>query len=432
MDESDRITIARCAPIDASVRVPPSKSLTNRALAAASLARGVSTIRNPLLADDTLLMAGALRDLGIRVAQTPASWTVQGCAGRIPASEARLFLGNAGTAMRFLTPIVATGRGRFVLDGSDRMRARPIGDLLSALGAMGVAARSLERNGCPPVEVEAAGLRGGDVSVRGSVSSQFLSGLLLAAPCAEGDLRILLEGPLVSRPYVDLTIDVMRRFGAQVEEEPERSYRVRAGGYSAAACEIEGDASSACWWFAAAAVTGGRVRVEGIPRDSKQGDLRFLDLLERMGCRVRWIAAGGTPAAAVEVEGGPLKGIEADLRDMPDAAPALGAVALFAAGPTRIWGAAHLRDKESDRIAGLAGGLAALGASVEEHRDGITIRPGAARGATVDPLGDHRLAMAFAVAALGIGEVTVLDPSCVTKSYPGFFEALRRTVGPST
>jgi 3-phosphoshikimate 1-carboxyvinyltransferase len=391
-------------------------------------------IRNPLDADDTRLMSRALEALGIPVARGAGGWTVAGAGGRIPADQARLHLGNAGTAIRFLTPIVALGRGRYLLDGDERMRRRPIGDLLAALNALGVPARSVLGNGCPPVEVTASGLPGGEVAIRGSVSSQFLSGLLLAAPCAAQDLRIAIEGPLVSRPYVDLTLDVMARFGARVEIEGPGAYLARAGaGYAACAYDVEGDASSACWWFAAAAITRGRARVSGIPRSSKQGDLGFLRILEAMGCRVAWRPEHGGDAGSgvVEVEGGPLRGVTADLGDMPDVAPALAATAVFASTPTRITGAGHLRDKESDRIAGLAAGLGALGAFTEEHRDGLTIRPGPLRPAALDPLGDHRLAMAFAVAGLGIGGVEVLDPECVSKSYPDFFERLREAVRPA-
>ncbi len=426
----DRIAIPRSGPVDATIRVPASKSLTNRALAAAALARGISILEDPLVADDTRLMAAALRDLGVAIEQRDRAWSVIGSGGPVPAREARLYLGNAGTAMRFLTPIVAAGRGRFTLDGSERMRHRPMGDLLAALNALGVKARSAGAGGCPPVEIEAAGLPGGDVTLRGSVSSQFLSGLLLAAPLAAGDFRIRIEGPLVSRPYVDLTLDVMDRFGAAVEREGPDAFRVHGGsGYAACSYRVEGDASSACWWFAAAAVTGGVARVTGIPRTSKQGDLAFVRLLEEMGCRATW--RSGDAGDVIEVQGGSLRGVDADLQQTPDTAPALAAVALFASTPTRIRGAAHLREKESDRIAGLALGLGALGARTEEHRDGLTIRPGPLHPAVLDPLDDHRLAMAFAVAGLGIGGVEILDPECVTKSYPGFFETLTAVATPA-
>lgn len=517
-------TISRSSSVDGAIRVPSSKSLTQRALVCAALAPGESVIRDPLDAEDTLLMAGALAALGAKVDRAPDRWSVCGMDALFGTPSATLLLGNAGTAMRFLTPVVSVGRGTFTLDGSPRMRERPIGDLISALHGLGVKIRSRLDNGCPPVEIEADGLAGGRVAIRGAVSSQFLSGLLLAAPRARGDLILEVEGPLVSRPYVGLTLDVMRRFGAEIDVSPpwrgrpahpgptsaftspaqgpgggsagtitDRAgfrpagpshsgafrddtapagpaagplrFHVRSAGYRPADYPVEGDASSACWWFAAAAITGGRIRVHGIPPGSGQGDLGFLGLLREMGCRVTFgsppsIPPGGAtgsgggpdtgsapvgdPGAAdrpgtrsalpsdawIEVEGSPLRGIEADLRDMPDAAPALGAVALFASSPTRLTGAAHLRAKESDRIAGLAAGLGALGARVREHRDGLTIVPGPLGPATLDSLGDHRLAMAFAVAGLGIGHVSILDPGCVAKSYPRFFEELERIARP--
>lgn len=430
-------TINLSAPIDAEVRVPSSKSLTQRALVCAALARGPSTIRRPLEAEDTLLMAAALRTLGAQVGRGADLWIVHGFEDLFATSGATLRLGNAGTAMRFLIPLVALGRGTFTLDGSERMRERPIGDLIAALRGLGVSIRSYREDGCPPVEIIAAGLPGGHVVVRGAISSQFLSGLLLAAPRAGARLTLQIESTMVSRPYVGLTLEVMRRFGAAVEVSPAWTapsglpdspvFTVSATGYEAADYAVEGDASSACWWFAAAAVTGGRIRVNGISPESGQGDLAFLGLLREMGCRV---TSGPKGEDWIEVEGSSLRGIEARLTDMPDVAPALGAVALFASTPTRISGAAHLRAKESDRIAGLAAGLGSLGARVEEHRDGVTIHPGPLRPATLDPLSDHRLAMAFAVAGLGIGEVRILDPGCVAKSYPGFFGELDRISRP--
>jgi len=415
-------SIARSGPIDAALRLPPSKSLTQRALVAAALARGDSVIANPLRAGDTEVLARALSLLGIRVESGPGPWRIAGGGGGIPARGAALDLGDAGTAMRFLTPVVPLGRGRFLLDGSARMRERPAGDLVEALAALGVAARSVNGDGRPPLEVAAGGLPGGRVLVSGRVSSQFLSGLLLAAPCAQADLVVGVTGRLVSRPYVDLTVDVMRRFGASIEQDEPGVHKVRAGGYRACEYEVEADASSAAWWLAAAAVTGGRIRLTGLPRASLQGDLGFKDLLEEMGCSSAWEESADGDRLVMEA--GSLRGIEADLADMPDVAPALAAVALFAEGPTRITGAEHLRAKESDRIAGLASGLGELGARVEEHRDGLTIHPGPPRGALLDPRNDHRLAMAFAIAGLRSPGVAVKNPTCVAKSYPDFWKTL--------
>lgn len=422
--------IASSGPLDAEIRVPPSKSLTQRALICAALAPGPSRLQHPLEADDTFLLSRALMVLGASLGRGPGEWLVEGLRELYPTRGGILRLGNAGTAMRFLIPVVALGRGAWTLDGSQRMRERPVGDLLEALRAHGVDARSYRDDGCPPVEIAADGLPGGEISIRGATSSQFISGLLLAGPRAREDLTIRIEGPLVSRPYVDLTVEVMSRFGAKVERDAASVLRVAATGYSPAVYEVEGDASSACWWLAAAAVTRGRVRVRGIPGSSLQGDLAFLGLMEEMGCRVR--RETDESGDFIDLEGGALRGIDANLAHMPDAAPALGAVALFASSPTRIHGASHLRAKESDRISGLASCLGALGALVEEHRDGLTIRPGTLRGAVLDPLGDHRLAMAGAVAGMGIGGVHILDPGCVSKSYPGFFDELGRVTRPRT
>ena len=434
--------ITPSAPLDAEIRLPPSKSLTQRALVCAALAAGPSRLATPLESGDTLHLLTALRGLGGRIESSGDAWLVEGFPSLFPSPGGVLDVGSNGTAMRFLIPLTALGKGSWTLDGSERLRLRPVGDLLAALAPLGVEVRSSRGDGFPPVEVRATGLPGGSISVRGEISSQFLSGLLLAAPRARGELRIEVHGPLVSRPYVGLTLEVMRRFGATVLVEgwdeapaPARvrgpgplTFRVQPAGYRPADFAVEGDASSACWWFAAAAVTGGRVRVRSIPPGSAQGDLGFLRLLEEMGCRV--VRPAGPGDDSIDLEAGSLRGVDADLSDMPDVAPALAAVALFASSPTRIRGAAHLRLKESDRIAGIAALAGSLGALAEEHRDGLTIRPGPLRGATIDPLDDHRLAMAGAVAGLAIPGVRILDPGCVRKSYPGFFEELARVSRP--
>ncbi len=421
-DEPEAV-IAPRGPIDAVVTPPPSKSLTIRALAAAALARGVSLIESPLDSADVAAMREALRTLGIVVEQDAAGMRVEGCAGRPPASGARLDLGDAGTPLRLLTAICCLGRGLFVLDGSRRMRQRPVGDLVGALARLGVRVRTVLGNGCPPVVIDATGLAGGVARLRGDVSSQFVSALLMAGPCAAGGLRVEVEGPLVSRPYVDLTLQIMEAFGARPTREGSSRFLAPGDGYTAARYTVEADASSAAYWLGAAAISGGRVKVTGIPPGSRQGDLGFLALLGRMGCTV------SHDSAVIVVNGGELAGIEADLRDAPDLAPTLAAVALFARGATRIRGVSHLRLKESDRIDGIAACAAALGATVRTEPDGLTVLPPgggrfALHGAVIDPRGDHRLAMAFALPGLAVAGVRVLDPGCVAKSYPGFFERL--------
>lgn len=416
-------------PLDVEVQAPPSKSLTIRALAAAALARGRSALRRPLFSDDTHLMARALGDLGIDVARRGTSVLVEGCGGLLPAGSATLDMGDAGTPLRLMTGICCLGRGRYALDGSARMRRRPIQHLIDALRTLGVRIRASNDDGCPPIEIEADGFPGGRVELRGDVSSQYLSSLLMTAPHGARDLEIEVTGTLVSRPYVDLTIDVMEAFGARVERDAYRSFRVSAAfPYQACVFPVEGDASSASYFFAAVGVAGGRVRVIGISPGSKQGDLKLLDLMERMGCEVRR-EAGGIEIRR-EINHQALTGIDADLGDTPDLAPALAALAMFASGPTSLRSIAHLRVKESDRIEGMAACVRALGAKTETGPDYLIVQPplggrSALHAGVIDPRGDHRLAMAFAIAGLAIPGVRIQDPQCVSKSFPGFFEQIK-------
>jgi len=418
--------IQTSGPIDAAVEAPPSKSLTIRALAAASLAAGRSALRRPLLSDDTEAMVRALGMLGIQVHRRADSLLVEGEGGRILTPGQPLDLGNAGTPLRLLTALCCLGRGRFVVDGSPRMRQRPVGDLLDALASLGVDAIAMHGDGCPPVELVASGFPGGRARLRGSASSQFVSALLMTAPYGRRDLDLRIDGSLVSRPYVDLTIGVMDAFGARVDREGYARFVVPAGQrYQARVHPVEGDASSASYFFAAAAITGGRVTVTGIPADSRQGDLVMLDLLERMGCRVVRGPEGLT------VSGGDLIGLDADLSDAPDLVPTIAAVAMFATGATTLRGVEHLRIKESDRIEASADGVRAMGATATTEPGLLRIHPPAQgraglRGAAIDPRDDHRIAMAFAVAGLAVDGVIILDPSCVSKSFPDFFRTLER------
>jgi 3-phosphoshikimate 1-carboxyvinyltransferase len=407
-------------PLRGEVRAPPSKSVTNRALLLAALARGDSILRRPLEADDTLFMAGALAKLGIAVESAPdGTLHVAGAGGGLPALKAELFLGNAGTAMRFLAAAVTLGSGTYLLDGEPRMRQRPLGDLVAALRQLGIRPEFPGRDGYPPVALSGGPLRGGRVTLRADRSSQFASALLMVAPCTAGGLDVRLEGSLVSAPYVDLTLGLMARFGGPTVESRPGGYRVPGGGgYRGTDLTIEGDASSAAALLSAAAVTGGKVTVTALPADSCQPDRRFAELLGEMGCRVT------RRRDAVELQGKPLRGIRADVGSCPDVTPVLAAAALFADGPTRIAGAPHLRLKESDRISDLAAELGKLGARVDEHDDGLTVHPGPLHGARVDPHRDHRLAMAFAVVGLRVEGVEIENPGCVAKSFPDFFEVL--------
>ena len=409
-------------PLRAAVRVPGSKSLTNRALLLAPLAAGVTTLSNALESDDSQRLVESLERLGFAVIAVPGSLTVRGLGGRLPAPRAELYVGNAGTAARFLTAMLTLGHGEYVVDGDARMRERPIADLLDALRQLGVDAESA--NGCPPVRVRAAGLRGGRAVVAGEISSQFLSGLLMAAPCAQAPVTLEVAGGLNSKPYVDMTVAVMAEFGVAVEREGYACFQVRPQAYQAQAnYVIESDASAASYFFAAPAVCGGAVRVLGLSRQSNQGDLAFLEVLARMGCTV----TTGADWIEVAAGAGPLAGVDVDLRDLPDTAQTLAALAPFAASPTTIRGIASARVKETDRVAALCAELTRLGVSVEEHADGLTIQPAAAiRPAVVQTYHDHRMAMAFALIGLRAPGVQIADPGCVSKTFPHYFQVLEQ------
>jgi 3-phosphoshikimate 1-carboxyvinyltransferase len=404
-------------PVRGVARPPGSKSLTNRALVCAALAEGASTLTGALDSEDTRVMIAALEQLGIGVTFDPAARTLQvsGCGGVIPASDADLFIANSGTTVRFLTALVALGAGRFRLDGTPRMRERPIADLLAALEQVHVNARSELGTGCPPVIVEAAGLPGGAVAIRGDVSSQFLSALLMVAPYARGPMNLTIAGQLVSQPYVHMTLAVMRAFGVDVNAGNLSRFAIQQSRYRGRPYAIEPDASAASYFWAAAAITGGAVTVAGLNRDSLQGDVAFCECLGQMGCEVRYDSQGTT------VIGGPLTGVDVDMNAISDTAQTLGVVALFATGPTTIRGVGHIRHKETDRIGALATELRKLGAQVDERADGLRITPAAHRGASIDTYDDHRMAMSLALAGLKIPGVTINDPDCTAKTYPEFF-----------
>ena len=414
-------------PIQGEVRPPGSKSLTNRALIVAALAEGTSRLTGMLHSQDTAVMIDSLRRLGIPVQADEADCTceITGCRGNPPASHAELYLENSGTSIRFLTALCALGQGEFLLDGNQRMRERPIGDLVRALNPLGAEVRCLHQNDCPPVEVRANRLAGGSTTVAGSISSQYLSGLLMAAPCAQSTVEIAIKGELVSRSYVEMTSGVMRQFGVNVShvcDDAER-FEIAPQVYQAREYDIEPDASAASYFFAAAAVTQGRVRVQGLSRDALQGDVKFVDVLERMGCAVTW------EADAVTVKGRPLQGIDVDMNDISDTAQTLAAVAPFAAGPTRIRNVAHMRHKETDRVSALVTELQRLGLNATEFADGLEIVPGPMREATIETYDDHRMAMSFALIGLRVPGIRIADPGCTAKTYPHYFEDLAALCG---
>jgi len=405
-------------PLDARVRVPGSKSITNRALAVAALAVGKSTLTGALDSEDTRVMVDSLRMLGIAVDHDPArsELVIVGGRRKFPVAEADLFIANSGTSLRFLTAQLAATTGLYRLDGTPRMRQRPVADLLAALNGLGADARSDLGTGCPPITIKASGLDGGYAFVKGDVSSQFLSGLLMALPHSKATTTVEVDGTLVSKPYVAMTAAVMEAFGVTIGNRKDRRFDVRPSQYLGRPYAIEPDASAASYFFAAAAIAGGSVTVEGLGAGSIQGDLDFVDVLAHMGCSVE---RGPT---STRVVGGALRGVDVDMNAISDTAMTLAVVALFAKGHTRIRNVAHIRHKETDRVAAIANELRKLGAGVDELPDGLVIYPTAAiTPAEIQTYDDHRIAMAFALAGLRAEGVTILDPGCVAKTYPDFW-----------
>ena len=407
-------------PVDAVVAVPGSKSFTNRALVCAALARGGSTLVGVLDSDDTEAMFGCLDALGIAVERDPVLHraVVHGAGGGSGQPAATLDVRQSGTTARFVTPMAALGHGRFTVDGHPQMRARPMDDLLRALLKLGVDVTS-SGGGRLPLRIEADGVQGGMVTVSGTASSQFLSGLLLSAPCYERGLLVEVEGDLVSKPYVDMTIATMRAFGAVIECRGHASFRVEPTGYAATDYRIEPDASAASYFFAAAAVTGGHVRVEGLGFDAIQGDIHFVDALEAMGCTVE----RGTDAISVQ---GPaqLRGIDVDMGHCSDTAQTLAAVAVFAESPTTVTGVGFIRGKETDRIAAVVRELTRCGILAIERADGFVVHPGTPSPAAVETYDDHRMAMSFALLGLRVPGIEIVNPGCVAKTFPLYFEVL--------
>lgn len=415
------VTLDRRGPVDLALTAPPSKSLTHRALVAAALSEGSSILYDPLLADDTRLTIDGLRRLGAVIEVGDRVVGVEGAGGPLRDGDgAVLNCGNSGTTLRLLASIAGLADGTVTLTGTARMRERPVGPLGTALEALGATVRYPAGAGVPPVEVSGP-LRGGEVAVDGRISSQFASSLLLAAPLMPGGLVLRLASPPVSRSYLDLTIGVMSRFGAAVDRRGYERFAVGCGGYTGTAYAVEGDWSSASYLFALAAALGGRVTVRNLDPASAQGDRRFVEALAAMGCRLMSGSAGVT----VERDGS-LHGIECDMSSAPDAVQTLAVVAALADGPTRITGIGHLRHKESDRLAVTADRLRTLGAGAEVGEDELVVVPAPLHGGHVDPAGDHRTAMAFAVLGLAVGGVAIEDSGCVTKSFPGFWKALWR------
>lgn len=430
---SPPLVLAAAGAAQGSVVLPGSKSISNRALLLAALASGCTELRELLDADDTRVMIAALRKLGVPLMQDLATRRVivDGVAGRFRTDAAELFLGNAGTAMRPLTAVLAMHGGRYLVDGVARMRERPIGDLVDALRALGADIVYRGTHGYPPLAIGGMSPRDVDrVDLRGDVSSQFLSALLMALPLHPAHiarpLAIHVTTPLVSRPYVEITTRLMRRFGVEVSTPDDSTFVIPAGhGYvSPRQLDVEGDASSASYFLAAGVLGGGPVRVEGVGRASIQGDVAFADVLAGLGADIR------IEAQAIEARRGrTLSGGTIDCTAIPDAAMTLAITALWASAPTTLSGIGSWRVKETDRIAAMATELAKLGASVEEGSDWLRIAPlGAWRSASIDTYDDHRMAMCFSLAVFGGAGITVNDPNCVDKTFPGYFDAFRQLI----
>lgn len=413
-------------PVDATVALPGSKSLTNRALVCAALAEGASTLRGALAADDTSAMVDGLRALGIEVWGGGESdggeddiIQVIGCGGRPPASVAIADAQLSGTTSRFLLPFAALAEGTVRVDGALPLRARPMGPSIEALRALGATVTEVGAPGHLPVDVTDGPVPGGEISVPGDASSQFLSGLLLAGPAMRTGITVRVEGVLVSRPYVDMTVAVMAAFGVTVDRPDDGTWRVEPQTYVANAYDIEPDASAASYAFAVPAIVGGTVRVAGLGSASLQGDMAFVDLLARMGARVEQ-----TPTSTTVHGTGRLQGIDADMSAISDTAQTLAVVATFADGPTRITGIGFIRKKETDRVGAIVTELQRAGIDAVEEPDGVLVRPGPIRPATIETYEDHRMAMAFALLGLGAPGIAITDPSCVGKTFPGYWDML--------
>ncbi|MBT4015409.1 MAG: 3-phosphoshikimate 1-carboxyvinyltransferase [Deltaproteobacteria bacterium] len=422
MSLPDKLTLSPIQKISGSVVLPGSKSLSNRILLLSMLAEGKTEIQNLLDSDDVRRMVEGLETLGIQLEENRAEnlITVSGTSGIIPVKEATLMLGNAGTAIRPLTAAMTLGHGRFVLDGVQRMRERPIIDLINGLSQLGANLRCINGTDCPPVEVIAEGLPGGITRLSGAISSQYLTAILLAAPYADKEVQIEITDKLVSVPYVEMTLRLMQSFGVSVNHENFRLFHIPRQTYrSPGNIFVEGDASSASYFLAGAAITKGSVTVKGCGTDSLQGDARFAEVLEKMGAKVEW------EPQQVKLTGNSLNGIDVDMNQMPDAAMTLAVAALFASGPTAIRNIYNWRVKETERLQAVSTELRKLGAEVEEGYDYLVIQPPEQiRKAEIDTYDDHRMAMAFSLATCGSSPVTINDPGCVSKTFPDYFEVL--------
>jgi 3-phosphoshikimate 1-carboxyvinyltransferase len=415
------ITLGPLSKAEGEIQIPGSKSLSNRILLLATLAKGTTRITNLLDSDDIRYMLESLKKLGVSYTLEDEGTTciLKGLNGPIQADFGDLFLGNAGTAMRPLAAALCLGKGEFHLHGEPRMHERPIGDLVDALKDLGVDINYEGETNYPPLHIKANGLSGGEVSIKGNISSQFLTAILMSAPLAQGDLIIKVDGELVSKPYIDITLDAMKQFGIEIENNNYQSFIVKGQQTYQSPGEImvEGDASSASYFLAAAAIAGGKIKVHGVGSDSVQGDVKFADVLAKMGAKITY---GPT---WIQAEHHELNGIDLDMNHIPDAAMTIATTALFAKGTTTIRNIYNWRVKETDRLYAMATELKKLGAEVIEGEDFITVTPVAKlQHAAIDTYNDHRIAMCFSLVAFSDTPVTINDPGCTSKTFPTYFE----------
>ncbi|MBI4549268.1 MAG: 3-phosphoshikimate 1-carboxyvinyltransferase [Ignavibacteriae bacterium] len=419
----DSLRVIRPAKhVNVKIAVPPSKSYTNRALIAGALAEGTTTLLHPSQSEDSKYLIEALKEFSIDIKSKKDRVQVQGSGGCLQAPAKEIFIGNAGTTMRFLSGLASLANGNTILNGDEQMQRRPINDLLEALRMAGIKCSS--NNGYPPVIISGGNFAGGRIEVNGNISSQFLSSLLLSAPYAKRPVSIHVKGRLTSLPYVDMTLHVMRSFGAEIEVIEMTTYTINnKQKYIGHTFPIEADASSATYFLAAAAITGGRVVITNLSPESLQGDIKFVNVLSDMGCSVT------KREDSIEIHGGKLRGIEVDMNEMPDCVPTLAIVAAFAEGVTAIHNIPQLRYKESNRLQAIATELSKLGTKVEIGDDGMAIRPQRLHGATIETYNDHRIAMSFAIAGLQVEGISIKNPGCVAKSFPNFWEEFEKLEG---
>jgi len=403
-----------------TVKVPGSKSYTMRAFLISALGEGKSVLKNLLLSDDTKYMAEGLRAFGINIIQVENTFTVYGTGGKLTLPAGEIYPGNSGAATRFLTGFASLCPGRTIITGDQRMKERPLEELLKGLEQLKVKVNS--STGCPPVEIEGGTLSGGTCRMKGHISSQFFSSLILIAPYAKNDITIEVEGELTSKSYIDITLDIMKYFGVKVENRNYKEFFIKSGQpYKAAEYTIESDASSSSYFLGGAAITKGRIIVKNVNPGSVQGDIHFVDVLEKMGCKVI------RRENEMELTGNELKGIEIDMNKMPDTVQTLAVVACFAKGETVIKNISNLRIKETDRIKAITTELKKTGTEVTELKDGLIIKPGVLKGAEIETYNDHRMAMSFALMGLKVPGIKIKNPDCVSKSFPEFWNILKGT-----